>query len=80
MRTLKDRLWARGLNPYLVKRSGANMVRSIVNMRGHESLAIYRDNIRKGGNAKSVLRIARAAVKRQRECLQHWKDKGGYLP
>lgn len=79
-RTLKDRLWARGINPYTVKRSGANMVRSIVNMRGHESLAAYRDNIKKGGNASTVLRLARFAMARQREYLQSWKDKGGYLP
>lgn len=80
MRTLSDRLWARGLNPHLVKRSGDNMVRSIVNMRGYESLAVYRDSIKKDGNAQSVLRIARAAVKRQRESLHLWKNKGGYLP
>lgn len=79
-RTLKDRLWARGMNPYMVKRSGANMVRAIVNMRGYEDLSEYRKRLKAGDNPDTVVRLARFAMIRQRQNLQLWKDRGGYLP
>lgn len=61
--TLSARLWKRGLNPHLVKRSGANMVRSLVNTRGQESLAEYREYRKRNPTRDGyALRHARYAI------------------
>ena len=81
-RTLKDRLWKRGLNPHLVQRSRDNLIRAFYNMRGLESLEVYRDYVRRNPPERKsyAVRMARAAVKSMREVDAKWRAAGGYLP
>lgn len=80
-KSLADRIRKAGLIPYQVNIGTDTALRLILNNRGFESLADYRDAVkRKTCRPGVAVRLARYGIERNKEYVAKWKAAGGRLP
>lgn len=79
-RTLSQRLWARGLNPYAVRRESANYARALCNSRSWQVLGFWSHAVIAGKCAASyALRMKRYEMARDNSDAR-WRGLGGRIP